>query len=209
MWGRSKRESRISRLTERGRRSARYEKGRVSVGGALTGLMVALSSSFIFAVLTGAVLDSQGHDLHKVVRGETPWASPGAGTAFVLAVFLSFLWGGYTAGRMGGGSGAANGGLVPAIALLVVGGLLALRIGVQSADSFNFPFGVGNLPLDANFTPLGMAVVAGVAVALLAGGVWGGVLGARWHLKLTEEYETVYDTGTDSFGDLVGRPSRF
>lgn len=209
MWGRSRREHRAGRFAVPGRRSAKYERGQVSLGGGLTGLMVALSASFLFALLTGAVLASQGHDLHRVVRGETPWASPGAGTAFVLAIFLSFLWGGYTAGRMGGGSGGANGALVPVIALFAAGGLLAMRLWAQGEESFEFPFGVGALPLDANFTPLGLAVVAGVAVALLAGGIWGGILGGRWHLRRNEEYATGYDTGTDSFGDLVGRPSRF
>ena len=184
--------------------------GHVSLGGALTGLMVALSSTFLFAVLTGAVLQSQGHDLHRVVRGETPWASPGAGAAVVLAVFLSFLWGGYTAGRMGAGAGGLNGALVPGIALLAVAALAALRLGVQGADSFHFPFGVGRLPLDANFTPLGIAVVAGAAVALMLGGIWGGIIGARWHLRAAEELDAAYEpAGADSFTDLVGRTSRY
>ena len=185
-------------------------RGRVSLGGSLTGLMVALSSTFLFAVLTGAVLQSQGHNLHRVVMGRTPWASPGAGTAFVVAVFLSFLWGGYTAGRMGAGAGALNGGLVPGIALLVTGALAAFRVGVQGADRFHFPFGVGNLPLDANFSPLGIAVVAGVAVALLAGGIWGGIIGARWHLRLDDEFDAVFRSSEgDSFTDLVGGPTRY
>lgn len=185
-------------------------RGRVSLGGSLTGLMVAISSTLLFAVLAGAVLRSQGHDLHRVVRGETPWASPGAGTAFVLAVFLSFLWGGYTAGRMAAGAGALNGGLVPAIAILVLGALAAGRLGVQGIDTFNFPFGIGVLPLDANFTPLGIAVAVGVALALLGGGIWGGIIGARWHLRLSDEFDAAYEAaGSDSFTDLVSGPSRY
>jgi hypothetical protein len=172
--------------------------------------MVALSSTFVFSVLAGAVLNSQGHDLHKVVHGNTAWASAGAGTAFVLAVFLSFMWGGYTAGRMGGGAGAVNGGLVPAIALLGLGAFFAITAGARGMDTFEFPFGVGTLPLDANFTALGFVVVAGAAVALLAGGIWGVIIGARWHMKLADEFDTAYETsGTDSFTDLVGRPSRY
>ena len=182
----------------------------VSLGGCLTGLMVALSSTFLFAILTGAVLQAQGHDLHKVVRGETPWASPGAGTAFVLAVFLSFLWGGYTAGRMGAGAGGLNGAMVPVIALLALGAMAAVRVGVQRADSFDFPFGVGTLPLDANFTPLGIAVVAGVVISLLLGGIWGGIIGSRWHLKGADEFDGAYESaGADSFTDLVERSSRY
>lgn len=191
-------------------RQGRSGAGRVSLGGSLTGLMVALSSTFIFSVLAGAVLNGQGHDLHKVVRGNTAWASAGAGTAFVLAVFLSFMWGGYTAGRMGGGAGAMNGGLVPVIALLGLGVFLGITAGAQGMDTFEFPFGVGTLPLDANFTSLGIAVVAGAAVALIAGGIWGGVIGARWHMKLVDDFDTGYEaSGGDSFTDLVGRPSRY
>jgi pimeloyl-ACP methyl ester carboxylesterase len=56
----------------------------------------------------------------------------------------------------------------------------------------------------------GFVVVAGAAVALLAGGIWGGIIGARWHMKLADEFDTAYETsGTDSFTDLVGRPSRY
>ncbi len=193
-----------------GGRARGSRRRRVSLGASLTGLMVALSATFVFTVLAGAALQSQGHDLHKVVQGRTPWASPGAGTAFVLAVFLSFLWGGYTAGRMGAGAGGLNGGLVPGIALIVIAALTGFRLGVQGRDIIELPFGVGNLPLDANFTPLGIAVVAGVAVSLLAGGIWGGIIGARWHMRLDEEYEAAYEaTGGEPFTDLLGRPSRY
>lgn len=198
-WGRS----------SRGTRSAGSSPGKVSLGGSLTGLMVALSSTFVFAVLAGAVLQGQGHDLNRVVQGNTAWASAGAGTAFVVAVFLSFMWGGYTAGRMGGGAGAKNGLLVPVIALLVVGALAAFRIVVQGTNTFDFPFGVGTLPLDANFTPLGYAVVAGVLVCLVAGAVWGGIIGARWHLRLNDELRGEYAATTDSFNDLAPGRSRF
>jgi hypothetical protein len=204
----------LRRMRRRGEssslRTGRSGAGKVSLGGSLTGLMVALSSTFIFSVLAGAVLNNQGHDLHKVVHGNTAWASAGAGTAFVLAVFLSFMWGGYTAGRMGGGAGAVNGGLVPLIALLGLGTFLGITAGAQGLDTFEFPFGVGTLPLDANFTTLGIAVVAGAAVALLAGGIWGGIIGARWHMRLVDDFDTGYEaSGGDSFTDLVGRPSRY
>lgn len=197
------------RRSSRGNRVARSGRGRISLGGALTGLMVALSSTFVFAVLAGSVLQAQGHDLHRVVQGRTAWASAGAAVAFVLTVLLSFMWGGYTAGRMGAGAGAANGGLVPGIALLGLGAFFGITVGAQGLESFKFPFGVGTLPLDANFTPLGFGVVSGVAVALLAGGIWGGVIGARWHERLDEEFDSGYEAaGGDSFTDLVGRPSR-
>jgi hypothetical protein len=204
----------LRRMRRRGEssslRTGRSGAGKVSLGGSLTGLMVALSSTFIFSVLAGAVLNNQGHDLHKVVHGNTAWASAGAGTAFVLAVFLSFMWGGYNAGRMGGGAGAVNGGLVPLIALLGLGTFLGITAGAQGLDTFEFPFGVGTLPLDANFTTLGIAVVAGAAVALLAGGIWGGIIGARWHMRLVDDFDTGYEaSGGDSFTDLVGRPSRY
>lgn len=198
---------RRSGLRDRGR-ATRYRQGKVSLGGSLTGLMVSLSATFIFSVLAGAVLQAQGHDLHKVVQGNTAWASAGAGTAFVLAVFLSFLWGGYTAGRMGGGAGATNGALVPGIALLALAAAGGSAV-LQGMERFTFPFGVGSLPLDANLTPLGIAVTAGAAVSMLAGGIWGGIIGARWHLRLNDELYAGYETaGTDSFTDLMGRPTR-
>lgn len=208
MFGRSGRRSRDWESGSRsGHRATRIRRGKVSMGGILTGLMVGVSSSFVFAVMAGAVLQWQGHDLQAVVRGNTAWASAGAGTAFVLAVFLSFLWGGYTAGRMGAGSGATNGGLVPVAALVIVGIFLGVRVGLQGQNLFNFPFGVGNLPLDANFTSLGLAVVGGVVVSLVAGGVWGGIIGARWHQRLDELTSEYRSSGTDSFSDLLERPA--
>ncbi len=205
------------RLRRRGSRSHSVRRsrgpktgGKVSLGGSLTGLMVALSSTFVFAVLAGALLNAQGYDLHLVVQGRTEWASSGAAVAFVLAVLLSFMWGGYTAGRMGGGAGAVNGGLVPAIALAGLAAFFGITVGWQGLDTFEFPFGVGTLPLDANFTALGIAVVGASAVALLAGGIWGGVIGARWHQRLVEEFDGGYESaGGDAFNDLVGRPSRY
>ncbi|CAN5747239.1 hypothetical protein BH23ACT12_BH23ACT12_14240 [soil metagenome] len=171
--------------------------------------MVALSSTLIFGVLAGVVLNNQGYDLHRVVQGRTAWASSGAGLAFVLAVLLSFMWGGYTAGRMGGGVGAANGGLVPAMALVGLAAFFGITVGMQNLDTFEFPFGVGTLALDANFTPLGIGVVGGAAVALLMGGIWGGIIGARWHQRLVEESDRGYEAaGPDPFTDLAGRPSR-
>lgn len=209
MFGRSGRRSRDWESGSRSRhRARRVRRGKVSLGGIITGLMVGISSSFLFAVLAGAVLQWQGHDLQAVVRGNTAWASAGAGTAFVLAVFLSFLWGGYTAGRMGAGSGATNGGLVPTVALLILGVSLGLRVGLQGQNSFTFPFGVGTLPLDANFTSLGLAVIAGALVSLVVGGIWGGIIGARWHLRLDDEFGAEYRRKeTDSFSDLVERPT--
>lgn len=188
------------------KRTRKPARGRMSIGGAITGLMVALSSSFLFAVLTGVVLQDRGHNLHKVVRGETDWASSGAGTAFAVALFLSFLWGGYTAGRMGAGSGAANGLLVPLLGLLAAAGLIGLRLGVQGADSYDFPFGVGNLPLDGNFTPLGFGIVGACLAAIVAGGMWGGVIGARWHLRKDESrYAERSSPEEDTFSDLGRR----
>ena len=37
----------------------------------------------------------------------------------MIAQFLSYMWGGYTAGRMGRGAGLVNGFLVPVVALIV------------------------------------------------------------------------------------------
>lgn len=195
-------------LRSKGRR-ARRDGGtaRVSLGAALTGLMVALASTLAFATLAGRVLQWQGHDLNLVVRGDTYWASAGAGTAFILAVLLSFLWGGYTAGRMAAGAGAKNGALVPVITLLALAIYGAVTVGLRNLDRVELPFGVGSVPLDANFTPLGIVVVAGTAVALLAGGIWGGIIGARWHLRLTADdlLDGYQSTTTDSFSDLTGQ----
>jgi hypothetical protein len=181
-----------------------YQRGGVSLGGAATGVVVALACAVGLTVWGTALLEAQGYDLHGALRGDFTWASAGVAIGFVTAVFVSYLWGGYAAGRMGAGAGIVNGVLVAVLTLLLVAAAAYLALEVLSIDEVDLPLGIGLLPLDANFTSPGFGVVGAIVLAIFGGAIWGGVNGARWHLRVEADYEDArYQiTGTDSFSDL-------
>ncbi|MFP5351173.1 MAG: hypothetical protein ACLGIB_01230, partial [Actinomycetota bacterium] len=114
-------------------------------------------------------------------------AGIGAGIALVVAQFLSYLWGGYTAGRMARGAGTANGLLVPLVAILaaiLVGGIAAA---LGASTNLNLPFTTNQLPTE-NGTLVDWGVGIGIAslIAMFFGGGLGGAMGSRWHTKLED-----------------------
>lgn len=180
-----------------------YEHSGVTLGGALTGSVVAIVCSVGLSSWGAALLDAQGFDLHDAIRGDFTLTSGGLAIALVTALFLSFLWGGYTAGRMGAGSGVANGVLVSVFGLLVLGGSAAVAVYGMNADTISVAFGIGDLPLDANLTLQGFVITGVVVLALFGGAVWGSVIGVRWHWNTEDGPVPRYElSGTDSFADL-------
>jgi hypothetical protein len=181
-----------------------YRRGGVSLGSAVTGLVVALTCAAGLVVWGAALLEAQGYDLHGALRGEFSWASAGVGIGFVTTIFVAYLWGGYTAGRMGAGAGAVNGLLVAVFTLILAAAAVYITLEIVQVDEVDLPLGVGALPLDANFSRPGFGVVAAILLAVFGGAIWGGVIGARWHLRAEAGYEDArYQiTGTDSFSDL-------
>lgn len=159
-------------------------RGGVAFGPILTGVVVAIGAMFLLSAIVGGVLAGIGVT-EGLNPGDAVEAGLGAGIALVVAQFLSYLWGGYTAGRMGRGAGFANGLLVPVVALLValaVGGI-ATALGAEA--NLNLPFTTNRLPLE-NDTLVDWGVGIGIAslVAMFLGGILGGLMGARWHTKL-------------------------
>jgi hypothetical protein len=183
-------------------------RGGFSLGSVLTGWLVALSSNALFAVCIGQILVARGYELPRIVRADPFWASAGAGGALVVCTFLSYLWGGYTAGRMSRGAGFLHGVLVAILTILAGAVLGYLAVALRGVDALNVPFGVGNLPLDANLNSLGVGLTAAVALAILIGASWGGVMGARWHTKLEGLLPQLpeRDAPDDTFNDLREGP---
>src|SRR5688572_18615335 len=86
-------------------------RGGISMGAILAGVVVAFGSMTAFAVLVGLAFALAGYG----VRDLTPTSMQvgmGLAIALVLSQLLAYLWGGYTAGRMGRGAGLVNGILV-------------------------------------------------------------------------------------------------
>jgi len=163
-------------------------RGGVSGGAILTGVVVAFGSMFLLSALVGGVLTAIGIDQADITTGAAIDAGIGAGIALVVAQFLSYLWGGYTAGRMGRGAGLANGLLVPIVAILVAVLVGAIVAALGTTANLNLPFTTNRLPLENDYlVNWGIGIGIASLVAMFLGGILGGGLGARWHTKLERE----------------------
>lgn len=181
-------------------------RGGVAFGPILTGVVVAFGAMFLLSALVGGILAALGVIDTNVTRGDAVEAGIGAGIALVVAQFLSYLWGGYTAGRMARGSGVANGLLVALAAIIVaviVGGI-ATALGANA--NLNLPFTTNQLPLEnGNLVNWGIGIGIASLVAMFLGGALGGGMGARWHTKLERDHGEVVDTHRDTRDRAVTR----
>ena len=180
-------------------------RGGVAFGPILTGVVVAFGAMFIMLALVGGVLAATG--VTSGLEGAAVEASLGAGMALVVAQFLSYLWGGYTAGRMGRGAGAINGLLVPLVAIVVaiiVGGVVT---GLGESANMNLPFTVNRLPLENDFlVDWGIGIGIASLIAMFLGGLIGGGLGERWHTRLERRVhdEHLHETGSHTVAGTAG-----
>lgn len=190
----------------------REARGGVSGGAILTGVVVAFGAMFLLSALVAGVLAALGIEpLSIVEQGATEAADPlaptavsvglGAGLTLVIAQFLAYLWGGYTAGRMSRGAGLANGLLVPLIAVLLAIVIATIAAALGATANLNLPFQVYRFPVeDGLLVDWGVAIGILSLVAMFLGGGVGGVLGTRWHSRLEHgdvEPSTTADTGTN------------
>jgi hypothetical protein len=173
-----------SAMTAEGERPV-FARGGVSIGAVLTGVVVAFGAMFLLSALVGGVLAATGVDADELAAETTREAGLGATITFLVAMFLAYLWGGYTAGRMGRGAGAVNGLLVPVLAL-IIGAIVAAIVTAMGADAnLNLPFNESQLPVEGERL-VDFGTVAGIVAlaAMFVGGILGGMLGSRWHTKL-------------------------
>jgi hypothetical protein len=166
-------------------------RGGVSVPAVLTGVVVSIGTFFLLSALLGGFLAMAGVDADDLEGGAD--AGLGAGIALVAAFFISYLWGGYTAGRMGRGAGFVNGLLVPFLALLVGAAIGGIVVALGTTAELNLPFSTNRLPLEDDYV-IDWTVGLGAAalIAMFLGGTIGGMLGSRWHTKLERRVASEY-----------------
>lgn len=182
-------------------------RGGVSPGAIFTGVVVAFGATFILSAIVGGVLVALGINN---TPSTTVTVGVGAGIALVVAMFLAYLWGGYTAGRMARGAGLANGLLVPLAAIvvaLIVGGIVTAlgataNLNLPSLSHFNPGLPISNDQLNGRVLNASLWIGLSGLIAMFLGGAIGGLLGARWHTKLERhtleertDGETVTTTG--------------
>ena len=153
------------------------------------GFAVAIFFLTVLLGIVAAVIGSVGYQMGTAVpkagesvSGATQQLGAGALAGSILALFLAYLIGGYTAGRLARFGGVKNGlgvvvwTILMTIILGVLGAVLGSRFNVASQLHLNID--------TSSLTLAGLISLAvTLAVMLVAAGI-GGALGARYHARI-------------------------
>ncbi|MGH9263857.1 MAG: TIGR04086 family membrane protein [Acidimicrobiales bacterium] len=177
--------SRTMRETARERRELAADAGfgPFSFTSVLAGVLVAYGAFAVLAGIAAAVLGAVGDDTDLTGNWEALGTTGGLVVAGLL--FLSYLLGGYVAGRMARRNGIAHGFGVLLLGLVIAGVVAALVRESGGVDAMTDNLRSFGIPTTAE--EWGDAgTVAGIAslVAMLVGSLLGGALGERWHARL-------------------------
>ena len=166
-------------------------RGGVSIGTIITGGLVAIGAFFLLSSIVGAIMSNTGVTAEELADGQAVDAGIAGGIALLVAWFLSFLWGGYTAGRMGRGSGFLNGLLVPVGVFILAAIVGAITWALGASDTFSLPNPTEQLQVDGDYTSVeyGLGLAAITLGVMFLGSILGGLFGARWHTKLERRVE--------------------
>ena len=157
---------------------------KVSLGSVLAGVLVAYGAFAIIAAIAGGVLTAVGVDVDSLSTND--WREYGivSGAAAALSLFLSYLFGGYVAGRMARRAGALNGALVFVFGILLVAGVAAVGMQTGSDAVMSNLRSMGVPTSGDEYAAIGTFAGLGAVLAMLVGSILGGISGERWHGKL-------------------------
>ena len=160
---------------------ARERFGGIDVAGSLAGMLVALALLVILGGLAAAAIGAFGYQLGNTADGEE--ISIAGLVAGLTVLFVSFLIGGWAAGRMARYNGGVNG-LMTAVWTLVIAAILA-GIGAWLGNEYDV-FSNVNLPqwFSRDEWNTGAIVSGGGALlVMLLGRYLGGKWGERLHRR--------------------------
>ena len=146
------------------------------------GWAVAIFFALLFAGGVAAIIGGVGYQLDAPVSGTDATAQKLGISGLIgglVALFLGYLVGGYTAGRMARFDGIKNG--IGVVVWTVVMAVLLSVLGVVLGDRFDL---TQRLRLDIDrgtLTTAGLVSLAVTLVVMLAGAILGGKLGAGYH----------------------------
>jgi hypothetical protein len=161
----------------------------LDIPATIGGLLAAIATLAILGGIAGAAIGGTAAD--RGVTGNLQEITMASLIVGVVVLFVSFLVGGWVAGRMSRFDGGRNGAFIVLWALLL-GGILA-ALGAWLGDQYNVTARV-NLPgfFDADtFTAsaiIGALVTLG---AMLLGGFLGGRIGDRYHRRVDDSVAPV------------------
>lgn len=166
--------------------------GGIYWGSDFIGFAVALFFTIVFLAIVSAAVGYAGYQLGQPlprighsVSTTSQHLGIGALIGSLVAIFLAYVIGGYTAGRMARFSGVANGvgvviwTVIVAIVLGVVGAVLGTNFNAGSSLHLNIS--------QATATGAGVVSVIVTLVVMLLGGMLGGSYGARYHRAIDQD----------------------
>jgi hypothetical protein len=182
----------ISSVRSDRRAELRERYGGFYWGTDFIGFAVATFFTIVFLGIIGAAAGGVGYQagaplpkLGHAVSSTTQTIGISAAVASLIALFIAYLIGGYTAGRMARFDGVKNGigvviwTIIVAVILGASGAVLGTRFNVASQL---------HLKLDsATWTTAGLLALAIALVIMVLGGILGGVMGERYHRKIDRD----------------------
>ncbi len=163
-------------------------------GSDFIGFAVASWFTIVFLGIVGAIVGAVGYQLNAPVpkigsalTGASQNLGIGALIGSLIAVFLAYVIGGYTAGRMARFSGLRNGFGVWLWTILVA--ILLGIVGWIAGSAFNVGSQI-HLSVDrATLTTAGVISVAVTLLVMLLGALLGGMMGERYHRAIDRDVE--------------------
>jgi hypothetical protein len=159
--------------------------GKLSFISVLAGVLVAYGAFAVLAALAAAAAAAIGLNTDLSTNN---WAQLEVGSAIVAAVvlLLAYLFGGYVAGRMARRAGLIHGLAVFLLALVIVALIAAIAATQTDTSAIRGNLRSLGIPTTgAEWSDVGTLAGIGSLAAMLVGALLGGMLGERWHTKLT------------------------
>ena len=155
--------------------------GRISFVSIVAGVMTAYGTFVLVLAATGAALRLVGVETDY---SDSDWGRIGTGAGLVVAcvLFVSYLFGGYVAGRMARRAGAAHGFLVFLVGLALALGAVALANAATDSDAILEELRSVGIPTSGDEWREAGTIVGIASLAAMVLGSWmGGLSGERWH----------------------------
>ena len=182
----------ISSVRSDRRAELRERYGGFYWGTDFIGFAVATFFTIVFLGIIGAAAGGVGYQvgaplpkLGHAVSSTTQTIGISAAVASLVALFIAYIIGGYTAGRMARFDGAKNG--IGVVLWTIIVAVLLGAAGTALGTRFNVASQLHLKLNSATWTTAGLLALAIALVVMVIGAVLGGVMGERYHRKIDRD----------------------